>query len=76
MKMSARFSGCGGLLCLTFALTGAWACWKEVFPHNAWVIDEAERIMTVFVPRHQLDVSFRLYNAARVPLRILGASTC
>lgn len=75
--MTARISfvACN-VLFLVLALAGAWTWWEENSPRDAWTLDEPMRTLTDFTPREKMATSFRLRNTSRVPLQILGASTC
>lgn len=73
MTTRINVSVCGLLL---LVLAGAWATWKDIAPREAWILEDPARILTDFTPEETLDVSFRLRNTARVPLRIFGAGTC
>lgn len=75
MKTDIGFRFCG-VLFLVLVLAGSWTWWKETSPHDAWTLEDPVRIITDFAPQEKMDVSFRLRNTARVPLRILGATAC
>lgn len=73
MTTRIRVSVCGLLLLI---LAGVWASRIETSQRDAWTLDDPVRIITDFAPQEKVDVSFRLRNTARKPLRILGAGTC
>lgn len=75
MAMRIGFAACGVLL-LVLTLIAVWATWDDASRHDAWILDEPVRTISDFASREKVDASFRMRNTARVPLRILGASTC
>lgn len=75
MRTRIGFGVCSVLL-IALALVGAWATWEGTSPRDTWILDDPVRIITHFDPHEKSDISFRLHNTARVPLRIVGAAAC
>lgn len=66
------------VLLFIFAFVAVVTCvssWETTL-YYVWTVDEPIRTLGDFATQEKFETSFRLCNTARVPLRIVGASSC